>query len=315
MKQINKILVIIMLFVLIFNSFQVTAMANENEIHNGNQDVVVDIFASNVNGLDNTDDLDNVDDFDDVNDLDDLNDEVDNYELGISRAFDFKLAQFNIVIAFVDANKNGVFDKGEETVSGVNVNLKNAHDPLGIGVQGYTNYYGVAFMFIPIFYNWIWDYYISISGLTDDYSISTVNNTLFGLDGNSSYQDITLSGNKIVGFGGKSTVYVPLVKKVKTTLKITNEFVKKNKDKAVKKGVTYELYQLGVDGFKLVDTQTSDKDGNCYFKYLDPDAVVYIRAVNLDELKLVPQSGLGGDGFSGYINIITGENIFQVTMN
>ena len=70
---------------------------------------------------------------------------------------------------------------------------------------------------------------------------------------------------------------------------------------------TYENGQ-----FTKAASAKSDKKGNVVFKDIPVGSAVYVKATNLEELKLQAFEGIGADALSGFITINKGNNNINV---
>ncbi|NLM35839.1 MAG: hypothetical protein GX206_10415 [Clostridiales bacterium] len=238
--------------------------------------------------------------------------------------FKVDIVKFDNIFVFYDKDGDGVYNKkgqnGDSPMANVKISINHWSNPTSISPFTYSNINGKASFYFPVFNNTLDGYYLSVE-VPEGYEINVTEGSIFGKDGKTSYSSITYKIGKgqrngqghgnLLTFAGKSEIMIPVVKKQKvekSNLTISN---KDYKNRAVE-GVAYDLFTYENGQFTKAASAKSDKKGNVVFKDIPVGSAVYVKATNLEELKLQAFEGIGADALSGFITINKGNNNINV---
>ncbi len=240
--------------------------------------------------------------------------------------FKVDIIKFDNIFVFYDKDGDGIYNKqgknGDLPMKGVKVSINHWLNPTNIYPFTWSQNNGKASLYFPVFENIKDGYYLNVE-IPEGYEINVTDNCLFGKDGNTAYNKISYKkgngqGNgqghgNLLTFAGKSEIMIPIIKKkevAKADLTISsNDF-----DMEAIEGVNYDLYTYTNGGFAKTASARSDKNGKAVFRDLPVGSSVYVKATNLEELKLKAFEGLGSDGFSAFILINEGQNDLPVKL-
>gem|GEM_PF-3080242 len=240
--------------------------------------------------------------------------------------FKVDIIKFDNIFVFYDKDGDGIYNKqgknGDLPMKGVKVSINHWLNSTNIYPFTWSQNNGKASLYFPVFENIKDGYYLNVE-IPEGYEINVTDNCLFGKDGNTAYNKISYKkgngqGNgqghgNLLTFAGKSEIMIPIIKKkevAKADLTISsNDF-----DMEAIEGVNYDLYTYTNGGFAKTASARSDKNGKAVFRDLPVGSSVYVKATNLEELKLKAFEGLGSDGFSAFILINEGQNDLPVKL-
>ena len=241
-------------------------------------------------------------------------------------SFKIDIVKFDNVFVFYDKDGEGVYNKqgksGDLPMDGVKISINHWLNSTGIYPFTMSQNNGKVSFYFPVI-NDIKDGYYLMVDVPDGYEINVTEDSIFGKDGNTGYSTITYKiGNgqengqghgNLLTFAGRSEIMIPLIKKKEVA---KGDLVISSKDytnEAIT-GINYHLYTYTDKGYTKTATASSDEKGKAIFKDIPAGTSVYVKATNLDKLKLKAFEGIGADALSGFIQINEGENNFEVKL-
>lgn len=236
------------------------------------------------------------------------------------------ILKFDNIFVFYDKDGDGVYNKQGQTkdvpLSGVKVSINHWWNPTQIYPFTYSQVNGKARLYFPVFNGLKDGYYLSVE-VPNGYEINVTEDSLFGKDGNTAFGGITYKigngeGNgqghgNLLTFAGRSEIMIPLVKKQaveKADLTISSN----DYNNVALKGVNYDLYTYTGGAYTKTDSASTDENGKAVFKDIPVGSNVYVKATNLEELKLKAAEGIGSDSLSSFISINKGQNDLAVKL-
>lgn len=236
------------------------------------------------------------------------------------------IVKFDNIFVFYDNNGDGVYNKQGQNkdlpMANVKISINHWGNPTSVYPYTFSRVNGKASFYFPVINDITDGYYLSVE-LPEGYEINVTDDSIFGKDGKTGYTNVTYKigngeGNgqghgNILTFAGKSEIMIPVVKKqevAKSDLTINS----KDYNNTAVEGVEYDLFTY-VDGqYTKAASAKSDEKGNVIFKDIPVGTSVYVKATNLEELKLKAFEGIGSDALSSFMTINEGDNNVNVKL-
>lgn len=239
---------------------------------------------------------------------------------------DFKvdIIKFDNIFAFYDNDGDGIYNKngnsGDFPMADVKISINHWGNPTEIYPYTRSQGNGKARFYFPVFNDITDGYYLTVE-VPEGYEINVTDNSIFGKDGKTAFSNIAYKiGNgeenwqghgNLTSFAGRSEIMVPIVKKEEVEKSHLTISSKDYSNRPVE-GVVYDLYIYSNDGYTKTASARSTENGEVVFKDISLGSYVYVKAVNLEELKLKPFEGVGSDALSAFILINKGQNNLDV---